>query len=161
MQKVGLQQYFPQKLSLNTMLAVDGQMLEDNHAPTLQSLPLCFLKELMRVNVSARDVQSDDDLINPLDLTTALFLCSDSFLQQDMALKMTMCQFSVPLLLPNCDTEQSMLMLWAMRDIVKKYRPHSMKDQKGYVEKSIVLTELPMVSFVRLGNSTLSKSASE
>ncbi|XP_045578579.1 uncharacterized protein [Salmo salar] len=159
MQKVGLQQYFPQKLSLNTMLAVDGQMLEDNHAPTLQSLPLCFLKELMRVNVSARDVQSDDeDLINPLDLTTALFLCSDSFLQQDMALKMTMCQFSVPLLLPNCDTEQSMLMLWAMRDIVKKYRPHSMKDQKGYVEKSIVLTELPMVSFVRLGNSTLSKS---
>uniref|UniRef100_A0A8C8INU0 VLIG-type G domain-containing protein n=2 Tax=Oncorhynchus tshawytscha TaxID=74940 RepID=A0A8C8INU0_ONCTS len=159
MQKVGLKQYFKEKLSLNTMLAVDGQMLEDNHAPTLQSLPLCFLKELMRVNVSARDVQSDDeDLINPLDLITALFLCSDSFLQQDIALKMSMCQFAVPLLLPNCETEQSTLMLWAMRDIVKKYRPHSMKDQKGYVENSIVLTELPMVSFVRLGNSTLSKS---
>ncbi|XP_035621602.1 interferon-induced very large GTPase 1-like isoform X2 [Oncorhynchus keta] len=159
MQKVGLKQYFTQKLSLNTMLAVDGQMLEDNHAPTLQSLPMCFLKELMRVNVSARDVQSDDkDLMNPLDLITALFLCSESFLQQDIALKMSMCQFAVPLLLPNCDTEQSTLMLWAMRDIVNKYRPHSMKDQKGYVEKSIVLTDLPMVSFVRLGNSTLSKS---
>ncbi|XP_041699235.2 up-regulator of cell proliferation-like [Coregonus clupeaformis] len=159
MQKVGLKQYFTQKMSLNTVLAVDGQMLEDNHAPTLQSLPLCFLKELMRVNVSARDLQSDDtDLMNPLDLITALFLCSDGFLQQDIALKMSMCQFAVPLLLPNCDTEQSTLMLWAMRDIVKKYRPHSMKDQKGYVENSIVLTDLPMVSFVRLGNSTLSKS---
>uniref|UniRef100_A0A673W3K6 Fibronectin-like n=1 Tax=Salmo trutta TaxID=8032 RepID=A0A673W3K6_SALTR len=159
MQKVGLKQYFPQKLPLNTMLAVDGQMLEANHAPTLQSLPLCFLKELMRLNVSARDVQSDDeDLMNPLDLITALFLSSDSFLQQDIALRMSMCQFSVPLLLPNCDTEQSTLMLWAMRDIVKRYRPHSMKDQKGYVENSIVLTNLPMVSFVRLRNSTLSKS---
>ncbi|XP_045069885.1 up-regulator of cell proliferation-like [Coregonus clupeaformis] len=159
MQKVGLKQYFTQKMSLNTVLAVDGQMLEDNHAPALQSLPLCFLKELMRVNVSARDVQSDDkDRMNPLDLITALFLCSDGFLQQDIALKMSMCQFAVPLLLPNCDTEQSTLMLWAMRDIVKKYRPHSMKDQKGYVENSIVLTDLPMVSFVRLGNSTLSKS---
>ncbi|XP_071264251.1 up-regulator of cell proliferation-like [Salvelinus alpinus] len=159
MYTVGLKQYFIEKLSLNTTLAVDGQMLEDNHAPTRQSLPLCFLKELMRVNVSARDVQSDDkDLINPLDIITALFLCSDSFLQQDIALKMSMCQFAVPLLLPNCDTEQSTLMLWALRDIVKKYRPHSMKDQKGYVENSIVLTDLPMVSFVRLGNSTLSKS---
>ncbi|XP_042071408.1 uncharacterized protein LOC102303853 [Haplochromis burtoni] len=99
-----------------------------------------------------------DNMVNPLDIITALFLCSDGFLQQEMALKMSMCQFSVPLLLPNCDTEQCTLMLWAMRDIVKKYRPQSLSQSKGFIEERIVLSELPMVSFVRLGECSLSKS---
>ncbi|KAK5616938.1 hypothetical protein CRENBAI_012345 [Crenichthys baileyi] len=71
---------------------------------------------------------------------------------------MSMCQFSVPLLLPNCDTEQCTLMLWAMRDIVKKYRPPDLSKSKGFIEDRIVLSELPMVSFVRLGECSLSKS---
>ncbi|CAI5689288.1 unnamed protein product [Oreochromis niloticus] len=75
-----------------------------------------------------------------------------------MALKMSMCQFSVPLLLPNCDTKQCTLMLWAMRDIVKKYRPQSLSESKGFIEDRIVLSELPMISFVRLGECSLSKS---
>ncbi|XP_030609739.1 interferon-induced very large GTPase 1-like [Archocentrus centrarchus] len=121
----------------------------------------------MMVNVTARNgIHTDDqsgstdidDLLNPLDIITALFLCSDGFLQQEMALKMSMCQFSVPLLLPNCDTKQCTLMLWAMRDIVKKYRPHSLSESKGFIEDRIVLSELPMISFVRLGECSLSKS---
>ncbi|KAL3046611.1 hypothetical protein OYC64_004571 [Pagothenia borchgrevinki] len=96
--------------------------------------------------------------MNPLDIITALFLCSDGFVQQEMALKMSMCQFSVPLLLPNCDTKQCTLMLWAMRDIVKKYRPQSLSESKGYIEERIVVSELPMISFVRLGECSLSKS---
>ncbi|XP_076843507.1 up-regulator of cell proliferation-like [Brachyhypopomus gauderio] len=96
--------------------------------------------------------------VNPLDIITALFLCSDGFLQQEMALKMSMCQFSVPLLLPNCDSEQSTLMLWALRDIVKKYRPHSLSESKGFMEERIIETNLPLVSFVRLGDCSISKS---
>ncbi|XP_061117915.1 interferon-induced very large GTPase 1-like [Conger conger] len=102
--------------------------------------------------------QDHSKRVNPLDLITAVFLCSDGFLQQEMALKMSMCQVSVPLLLPTCDTQQCTLMLWAMRDIVKKYKPHSVDDQRGFVEESIVLSDLPMVSFVRLGNCSMSKS---
>ncbi|KAM6894726.1 LOW QUALITY PROTEIN: interferon-induced very large GTPase 1-like [Lycodopsis pacificus] len=98
------------------------------------------------------------DMLNPLDIITALFLCSDGFVRQEMALKMSMCQFSVPLLLPNCDTKQCTLMLWAMRDIVKKYRPQSLSESKGFTEDRIVLSELPMISFVRLGECSLSKS---
>ncbi|XP_025760408.1 interferon-induced very large GTPase 1-like, partial [Oreochromis niloticus] len=97
-------------------------------------------------------------MVNPLDIITALFLCSDGFVQQEMALKMSTCQFSVPLLLPNCDTNQCTLMLWAMRDIVKKYRPQSLSESKGFIEDRIVLSELPMISFVRLGECSLSKS---
>uniref|UniRef100_A0A3Q2QXN3 Si:dkey-85k7.12 n=1 Tax=Fundulus heteroclitus TaxID=8078 RepID=A0A3Q2QXN3_FUNHE len=104
------------------------------------------------------DSPNDAEVFNPLDVITALFLCSDGFVQQELALKMSMCQFSVPLLLPNCDTKQSTLMLWAMRDIVKKYRPSDLSASKGFIEERIVLSELPMISFVRLGQCSLSKS---
>ncbi|MGH0128408.1 UNVERIFIED_CONTAM: hypothetical protein FKN15_004738 [Acipenser sinensis] len=85
-------------------------------------------------------------------------VCTNSFLQQEMMSKMSMCQFAVPLLLPDCSTNQCTLMLWAMRDVVKKFRPHSLADSKGFVEDSIVNTAMPMISFVRLGDCSLSKS---
>nr|XP_029136448.1 up-regulator of cell proliferation-like [Labrus bergylta] len=101
---------------------------------------------------------SADNKVNLLDLIVALFLCADSFLQQEMALKMSMCQFSVPLVLPHSNNSQSTLMVWALRDIVKEWRPHEMSSSKGFVEDNIVQTELPFFSFVRLKNCTLSKS---
>ncbi|XP_042338955.1 up-regulator of cell proliferation-like, partial [Plectropomus leopardus] len=55
-------------------------------------------------------------------------------------------------------TGQCTLMLWAMRDIVKKYRPQSLSESKGFIEQRIVLSDLPMISFVRLGECSLSKS---
>ncbi|XP_065808352.1 LOW QUALITY PROTEIN: up-regulator of cell proliferation-like [Labrus bergylta] len=101
---------------------------------------------------------SADNKVNLLDLIVALFLCADSFLQQEMALKMSMCQFSVPLVLPNGNNSKCTLMVWALRDIVKEWRPHEMSSSKGFVEDNIVQTELPFFSFVRLKNCTLSKS---
>ncbi|XP_017327323.1 up-regulator of cell proliferation isoform X2 [Ictalurus punctatus] len=184
LQDVGLKQHFTDKLSLSTVLQIDKGTVTDDPARSLSDLPWLFLKKIMMVNVTARSVKcasstdEDEDMsldlysdleslvlsqdsshkVNPLDIITALFLCSDSFLQQEIALKMSMCQFSVPLLLPNCDTQQSMLMLWALRDIVKKFRPHSLSDPRGFVEDRIVLAALPLVSFVRLGDCSISKS---
>ncbi|KAJ0067616.1 hypothetical protein NL108_008937 [Boleophthalmus pectinirostris] len=97
-------------------------------------------------------------MFNALDIITALFLCSDGFVQQELALKMSMCQFAVPLLLPNPDTKQCTMMLWALRDIVKQCRPQSLLESKGFIEEHIVHSEIPMVSFVRLGECSLSKS---
>ncbi|KAL0970230.1 hypothetical protein UPYG_G00239120 [Umbra pygmaea] len=182
---LGMEQYLTEKLELSTVLRIDEKTVTDEPAESLSALPWTFLKRLMMVNVTARSVkctplsepscnvsfcnadldidglidsQDSDNLVNPLDIFAALFLCSDGFLQQEMVLKMSMCQFSVPLLLYNCDTKQCMFMLWAMRDIVKKFRPHSLADPRGFVEERIVLSEIPMVSFVRLGECTLSKS---
>ncbi|XDV18992.1 hypothetical protein PO909_024574, partial [Leuciscus waleckii] len=178
---LGLEQYYPNKLSLSDVLQIDKRSVTDEPAQSLSSLPWLFLKKLMMVNVTARSVKySSDEIedwsnldvyndplsffkdqkssVNPLDIVTALFLCSDCFLQQEMVSKMSMCQFSVPLLLPKCDTQQCMYMLWAMRDIVKKCRPHSLSDSKGFVEDRIVHSELPLVSFVRLGDCSISKS---
>ncbi|XP_070971803.1 up-regulator of cell proliferation-like [Oncorhynchus clarkii lewisi] len=176
--KTGLEDHYENKLTLSTVLEINADTTSDEPLTTMQSLPGAFLNKLMMANVNARsvkclttdqevsyydvdnlDTDSDtSDVINPLDLITALFLCSDGFLQQEMVQKMSMCQFAVPLLLPNCDTKQSTLMLWALRDIVKKFRPSSQVDTKAFVEERIVLSDIPMVSFVRLGESSLSKS---
>uniref|UniRef100_A0A3P8QEF8 VLIG-type G domain-containing protein n=1 Tax=Astatotilapia calliptera TaxID=8154 RepID=A0A3P8QEF8_ASTCA len=170
---LGLEQYYRKKLTLRKILEIDEKTITDQPAKSNSNPPWFFLKKMMMVNVTARNVtyttvcKSDSDGVsgsqefnmpNPLDIITALFLCSDGFVQQEMALKMSMCQFSVPLLLPNCDTNQCTLMLWAMRDIVKKYRPQSLSESKGFIEDRIVLSELPMISFVRLGECSSSKS---
>ncbi|KAM9398956.1 interferon-induced very large GTPase 1-like [Salvelinus alpinus] len=166
--KTGLEDHYENKLTLSSVLEINDDTTSDEPLTTMQSLPGAFLKKLMMANVNARSVtlKGDTDesysdnsyVINPLDLSTALFLCSDGFLQQEMALKMSMCQFAVPLLLPNCDTEQITLMLWALRDIVRKFRLSSQVDTKSFKEERIVLSDIPMVSFVRLGDSDLSKS---
>ncbi|XP_029311090.1 up-regulator of cell proliferation-like isoform X2 [Cottoperca gobio] len=183
LEELGLKQNITEKLSLRTVLQIDEKTISDKPAKCNSDLPWYFLKKLMMVNVTARNMKctsacesncdaasgeldldnlvtslDSDDMLNPLDIITALFLCSDGFVQQEMALKMSMCQFSVPLLLPNCDTKQCTLMLWALRDIVKKYRPQSHSESKGFIEDRIVASKLPMISFVRLGECSLSKS---
>uniref|UniRef100_A0A669E0C9 VLIG-type G domain-containing protein n=1 Tax=Oreochromis niloticus TaxID=8128 RepID=A0A669E0C9_ORENI len=185
LEDLGLEQYYRKKLTLRKILEIDEDTITDEAANCKSDLPWYFLKKLMMVNVTARNVtnttvcESDSDgvseskefsienlfkspntggMMNPLDIITALFLCSDGLVQQEMAVKMSTCQFSVPLLLPNCDTNQCTLMLWAMRDIVKKYRPQSLSESKGFIEERIVLSKLPMISFVSLGECSLSKS---
>ncbi|XP_041840633.1 interferon-induced very large GTPase 1-like isoform X2 [Melanotaenia boesemani] len=180
-----LDRCYTEKLSLSKILEIDEKTISDEHVKCKSDIPWYFLKKLMMVNVTARNTKCtsvgepncDDasktlelnfdellgslntgDRLNPLDIITALFLCSDGFVQQEMALKMSMCQFSVPLLLPNCDTTQCTLMLWAMRDIVKKYRPQHLLESKGFIEERIVHSQLPLISFVRLGECSLSKS---
>uniref|UniRef100_A0A3P8Y460 Uncharacterized protein n=1 Tax=Esox lucius TaxID=8010 RepID=A0A3P8Y460_ESOLU len=176
--KTGLSEHFPNKLMLSKVLEINANTTSDEPLTTVQSLPGSFLKKLMMANVKARssnsmstdtnvscrgidsfeNMENDSDNVNPLDLITAVILCSDGFLQQEMVQKMSMCQFAVPLLLPNCDTKQSTLMLWALRDIVKRFKPSSQATTKSFKEESIVISDVPMVSFVRLGECSLSKS---
>ncbi|XP_042559922.1 up-regulator of cell proliferation-like [Clupea harengus] len=169
-----LKDNFRQKLTLSSVLEINSNTVADGPAQSLEQLPWTFLRKLFMSNLNARNIKCaqdqpmygnsfsvsnvDSDAINPLDLITALFHCSDPFLQQEMVSKMSMCQFAVPLLLANCDTQQSTLMLWAMRDLVKKFRPHSLAGDRTFVEGRIVEMDIPMVSFVRLGESSLPKS---
>ncbi|XP_048110105.1 interferon-induced very large GTPase 1-like [Alosa alosa] len=171
---LGLRDLHGGKLTLSSVLEINRNTVSDEPAQSLEQLPWNFLKRLMKSNLNARNINYADAhsehaknlnsaeptgnyiAMNPLDLITALFYCSDPFLQQEMVSKMSMCQFAVPLLLPNCDTQQCTLMLWAMRDLVKKYKPHS--GDKAFVEGMVVEMDIPMVSFIRLGKSSLPKS---
>ncbi|XP_045889041.1 up-regulator of cell proliferation-like [Micropterus dolomieu] len=169
--KLGLKKFHPNKLTLQSLLEINKNSLYDKTVQSVEDVPWCFLRKLFKINAECRnctqlsdddddddDDSADDNEVNPLDLIAALFLCADSFLQQEMALKMSMCQFSVPLLLPRGNNSQCTLMLWALRGIVKEWRPHDLSESRGFVEDSIVQADIPFYSFVRLKNCSLSKS---
>ncbi|XP_069507904.1 interferon-induced very large GTPase 1-like [Ambystoma mexicanum] len=174
-------------LSLRDVLQIGQESFKDN-LQSLEDVPWHVLRSIMALNVTARkasfekpttiydsvDIQNKEQSvneeifsintnrtrqsINPLDVLCVLFYCSDGFLQQELMLKMSMCQFALPLLLPPCDGTKCTFMLWAMRDIVRKWRPHSLRGSKGFKEESLVLTPMPTLSFVRLKYCGLSKS---
>ncbi|XP_029463803.1 interferon-induced very large GTPase 1-like [Rhinatrema bivittatum] len=175
------------KISLSDALQIGLENLGNSGQYTLKEIPWHFLHKVLALNVTARrtslehsafneghceDVDEDakdNDIfylkskttrvsVNPLDVLCILFYCTDSFLQQEMMLKMSMCQFALPLLLPPSDNTRCTLLLWAMRDIVKKWTPHSLKDSKGFREESLVLIPMPIISFVRIGSCSFSKS---
>lgn len=182
--QIGLQKFYPNKLTLQFFLEINIKSIADETVQSVEEIPWCFLRKLFKINAECRnctqlsnnddDDEDDNDLfdldlytandsaedneVNPLDLIVALFLCADSFLQQEMALKMSMCQFPVPLLLPHGNNSQCTLMLWALRDIVKEWCPHDLSESRGFVEDSIVHADIPFYTFVRLKNCSLSKS---
>ncbi|XP_018431493.1 PREDICTED: up-regulator of cell proliferation-like, partial [Nanorana parkeri] len=172
------------KLTLRHTLEIGAETMSDVHPQTIQDIPWHFLTKLMALNRTALNThyESDTQIINfnesnlifdtsmiegkssstesihPLDVLCVVIHCSDSFLQQEIVTKMAMCQFSVPLLLPAGDGSQCTFMLWAMRDIVKKWRPQSLADSKGFSEENVVNIPMPIFSFIRLGDTKLSKS---
>eukprot|EP00079_Xenopus_tropicalis_P039044 XP_017952815.1 PREDICTED: up-regulator of cell proliferation-like isoform X2 [Xenopus tropicalis] len=182
-----IESYKESKLSLRDILDIGQENINEVAPQTVQDLPWALLRKLMALDRTARTVQlgdisasseSDSDsteeeksqhldfyskennsnYINPLDILCVLLHCSDMLLQQNIFSKMSLCQFAVPLLLPAGDGPECTFMLWAMRDIVKRWRPHTLADSKGFVEGNLVQVEMPLFSFVRLGQSKLSKS---
>uniref|UniRef100_H0XR55 Caspase recruitment domain family member 6 n=1 Tax=Otolemur garnettii TaxID=30611 RepID=H0XR55_OTOGA len=99
----------------------------------------------------------DTQYINPLDVLCAAMLCSDSSLQQEIMSNMYQCQFALPLLLPDAENNKSILMLGAMKD-VKKPSTRSSGEPIEDTEKFLTCMKVPVISFVRLGHCSFSKS---
>ncbi|XP_034624739.1 interferon-induced very large GTPase 1-like [Trachemys scripta elegans] len=182
---LGLERHQSRKLKLNDILEIKTETLEESNPRTLGEIPWHFLRKVMAVNGMARrtrlgpaapgdnGIRKDGEkpfaiipprspapsvCVNPLDVLCAVLCCSDTFLRQEILLKMSMCQFALPLLLPALGTSTCTLLLWAMRDIVKNWRPLSLRESRGFREENLVLTSVPTFSFVRLGRCSLSKS---
>ncbi|GCB79162.1 hypothetical protein scyTo_0018715 [Scyliorhinus torazame] len=190
---LGLQNYYPHKLSLNFMREICWDKLKNNKPTQLIDVPWHFLQRILSANSIARNpewppaqqsegqTETEEDIsdffeevetkisgINPLDITAAVFLCADYFLQQELMLKMSLCQFALPFLQPVGNTAEkkndttdgsgATLSLWAMRSIVKKWCPESLRSSNGFKEMPIVTAAMPTISFIRLGRSTISKS---
>uniref|UniRef100_A0A8C8SFK4 VLIG-type G domain-containing protein n=1 Tax=Pelusios castaneus TaxID=367368 RepID=A0A8C8SFK4_9SAUR len=184
--RLDLENYRSEKIRLRDVLKICPESIKNKIPESLGDLPWHFLRKVMALNGSARNTSighktlaeemGDDDeelhiddnfcfsdaeikvSLNSLDFLCAVVVCSDSFLQQEILAKMSMCQFALPLLLPALDTTKCTLMLWAMRDIVRRWRPHSLAESRGFREESLVLIKMPIISFVRLGSCSFSKS---
>ncbi|XP_004641869.1 caspase recruitment domain-containing protein 6 [Octodon degus] len=100
----------------------------------------------------------DRKTINPLDVLCACMLCSDSSLRREVMSNMFQCHFALPLLLPDAENNKSILMLGAMKDIVKKQSTQSSRRPAGDTKMFLSLMKMPVISFVRLGHCSFSKS---
>uniref|UniRef100_A0A452I5X9 VLIG-type G domain-containing protein n=1 Tax=Gopherus agassizii TaxID=38772 RepID=A0A452I5X9_9SAUR len=185
--KLNLEWHRSRKLRLSNLQEISTESIEIGAPHTLGDLPWHFLRKVMALSGMTRntslghqapeegisedeeELDSGDSIfqlsdpgptesLNPLDVLGAVLLCSDSFLQQEILSRMSMCQFALPLLLPALDTPRCALMLWAMRDIVRKWRPHSLAQSRGFREETLVLTSMSTISFVRMGSCSFSKS---
>uniref|UniRef100_A0ACB8EWJ9 Uncharacterized protein n=1 Tax=Sphaerodactylus townsendi TaxID=933632 RepID=A0ACB8EWJ9_9SAUR len=178
--KLGLHKRSNKKFTMGEVLEINPDSLTTIPPQTLEDLPWHFLRKLIALSGTARntdlvpkDKEAGDeevdihdegfflrgmdsgDSVNPLDVLCAVLFCSDSFLHQEIFLKMSMCQFALPLILPP---PKHIFMLWALRDIVRKWRPHCLVEKRGFREESLVQTSMPTISFVRMGRSSFSKS---
>ncbi|XP_046849926.1 interferon-induced very large GTPase 1-like [Xenia sp. Carnegie-2017] len=97
--------------------------------------------------------------INPMDALIGLFHSSDDFLRRDLAVKLSVCQLSVPFILPYPDdpAKNPTVLLSALENITKSWKDATSEDSA----KVVYATEhpFPVVSFIRLGNVTMSKSS--
>ncbi|XP_075141928.1 up-regulator of cell proliferation-like [Leptodactylus fuscus] len=183
--ELGMEKYVNSKLTLRNVLSIGLETLTHFNPKTIVDLPQHVLLNIIALDRNARKMELDNNVshpessvdddpfdffdikstgnrrsksIHPLDVLCAVLSCSNKCLQQELVSKMSMCQFAVPLLLPSGDGSGCTFMLWAMRDIVKKWRPQSLADSKGFREDNVVNIEMPIFSFVRLGPNKLSKS---
>ncbi|XP_078017214.1 interferon-induced very large GTPase 1-like isoform X2 [Epinephelus lanceolatus] len=105
--------------------------------------------------------QSKQTHVHPMDVQMAVFHCSDSFLKQNMTTKLSQCQYALPLLVPDPVTMDIECPLWTFRQIRKAWKVTEIKDNSNIVTMKsmpICKAETPMVSFLRLGSLSLSKS---
>ncbi|XP_078126712.1 LOW QUALITY PROTEIN: interferon-induced very large GTPase 1-like [Sander vitreus] len=110
---------------------------------------------------SAYPDQSEQTHVHPMDVQMAVFHCSDSFFKQNMMTKLSQCQYALPLLVPDPVTMDIHCPLWTFRQIKKSWKITEIKDNSNMVTmKSLPIckAETPMVSFLRLGSQSLSKS---
>ena len=92
--------------------------------------------------------------VHPLDLIYIIFLCADDFLRQELADKMSKCQYAVPFILPspaeNGDQSQNTVLHWGLQAISRTY-----SEEKGpVVTKNLVNISCPLVSFLSLNTNT-------
>ena len=97
--------------------------------------------------------ENEDDEINPMDALLAIFYHSDNSLRRYLALKLSACQLSVPFLLPDLEgaSDKITILLSSLEDITKSWSDLS----------DVFATEhpFPIVSFIRIGEITQSKSS--
>ena len=95
--------------------------------------------------------------VHPLDLIYVIFLCADDFLRQELADKMSRCQYAVPFILPSADEikdeSNNTVLSWGLRTISRTYC-----EERVPVTKTLLNLNCPLVSCLSLNTDTTWKS---
>lgn len=98
--------------------------------------------------------KDEDTNIHPMDLQMAVFACCDPFAQLYICRQLSLFQFALPLLVPNPrNRKEIQCPLWALKQIEK-----TLYSKGNYKNQNVLKSSIPVVSFIRLGESSVSKS---
>nr|XP_021330484.1 interferon-induced very large GTPase 1-like isoform X1 [Danio rerio] len=101
---------------------------------------------------------SQSERIHPMDVQMAVFHCADGFLKQLMVTKLSQCQFALPLLVPDPETQQIEFPLWTFRQINKSWKIRNTNNETISQTQPIYKAQTPMVFSFRFGSVSSSKS---
>ncbi|XP_069327227.1 interferon-induced very large GTPase 1-like [Eulemur rufifrons] len=87
--------------------------------------------------------------IHPVDIQMAIFHCADDFARQYILAKLSICQFALPLVVPNPCTSQIEFSLWSLRQIRRSWQQGK---KSSYKTQQMCRVSTPIVSFIRVGN---------
>lgn len=89
--------------------------------------------------------------IHPMDIQMAILHCADDFARQYILSKLSICQFALPLLIPNPCNSQIEFTLWSLSQIRRSWQ-EAREEKINYKNKQMCRVSTPIVSFVRVGN---------
>uniref|UniRef100_A0AAY5EHX9 VLIG-type G domain-containing protein n=1 Tax=Electrophorus electricus TaxID=8005 RepID=A0AAY5EHX9_ELEEL len=164
-------------IDLTSMLYISCPWLEDKFPANPTELSNAFLSRLWLYHPQSRssccDVvaaaygvarppdmdESSQSAINPLDLVAAVYMTTNSFLQQEITYRMVRCDFAVPLFLPPVYPDKNgTVLLWPFRGVLGKWTTCSLEESRSCIMKNMANSRMPFLSAVRLGQCSVSKS---
>ncbi|XP_068115980.1 interferon-induced very large GTPase 1-like [Hyperolius riggenbachi] len=185
LKKLDLEEYYPQKMKIMDVRKICLSYLAEKHDFEEKQLPLHYLQKLLMLDYNAKyaqcaqsshltaqadggeDVidifphgnmqkyeQQNEQAIHPMDVQMSVFHCADDFMRQYLYSKLSICQFALPLLVPLPNSIE--FPLWSFQEIKKKWKKKCKCDTP--YDKVIKKTKTHIVSFIRLGQSSSSKS---
>ncbi|KAM7235763.1 hypothetical protein CapIbe_012949 [Capra ibex] len=90
--------------------------------------------------------------VHPMDIQMAILHCADDFARQYILDKLSICQFALPLLIPNPCNAEIEFSLWSLRQIRRSWQQvgKSLKEN-NYMNQQMCCFSAPIVSFIRVG----------
>ncbi|XP_055972105.1 LOW QUALITY PROTEIN: interferon-induced very large GTPase 1-like, partial [Sorex fumeus] len=92
--------------------------------------------------------------IHPMDIQMSILHCADDFARQYILGKLSICQFALPLLVPNPCNSQVEFYLWSLSQIRRSWqqRKKSSNEKNNFNNQQMCLVPTFIVSFIRVGN---------
>ncbi|CAM4675350.1 unnamed protein product [Leuciscus chuanchicus] len=107
--------------------------------------------QITKSSFQSQEPQEENELM-------AVFHCADGLLKQPMVTKLSQCQYSLPLLVPDPFTQQIEFPLWTFRQISKSWKKKDYNNEIISQTQPVYKAETPMVAFFRFGSVSSSKS---
>ncbi|XP_039535101.1 interferon-induced very large GTPase 1-like [Pimephales promelas] len=176
------------KLRVADVLQITEYSLQSHESCAEEELIQTFIQKLLMMDFRARYIKTTDaqqkynyssedegdvfsamslsdegtickfERIHPMDVQMAAFHYADCFLKQLMVTKLSQCQYALPLLVPDPDTQQIEFPLWTFRQINKSWKKRNTDNEIISQTQPVYKAQTPMVSFFRFGSVSSSKS---